>query len=98
MSQWLVDAMIGAFPAGSLPYWLDFSVDGRVVLFSIGAAIFTTLVVGLLPAFRTVRPNLVNDLKEGGRGVSLGRAGQRLQAGLVVRRWRSVSRCWSAPT
>ena len=84
LSQWLVDAMIGAFPERSLPYWLDFTVDGRVVLFSIGAAIFTTFVVGVLPALRTVRPNLVNDLKEGGRGVSLGRAGQRLQAGLVV--------------
>ena len=39
---------------------------------------------GLLPALRTVRPNLVTDLKEGARGVSLGLAGQRLQAGLVV--------------
>ena len=84
LSQWIVDAMIGAFPANSLPYWLDFTIDRRVVLFSIGAAFFTTLVVGLLPAFRTVRPNLVTDLKEGSRGVSLGRAGQRLQAGLVV--------------
>ncbi len=84
MSQWIVDAMIGAFPAGSLPYWLDFTIDGRVLAFSIGVAIFTTLVVGLLPALRTVRPNLVNDLKEGTRGMSLGLAGQRLQAGLVV--------------
>ena len=25
MSQWLVDAMIGAFPPASLPYWLDFT-------------------------------------------------------------------------
>lgn len=84
MSQWLVDAMIGAFPAGSLPYWLDFTIDGRVLLFAIGAAFFTTLVVGVLPALRTLRPNLVHDLKEGSRGASLGRAGQRLQAGLVV--------------
>lgn len=84
LSQWIVDAMIGAFPPNSLPYWLDFTIDQRVVLFSIAAAFFTTLVVGLLPAFRTVRPNLATDLKEGGRGVSLGRAGQRLQAGLVV--------------
>ena len=53
-------------------------------MFAIGAAVFTTLVVGLLPALRTVRPNLVNDLKDGGRGVSLGSAGQRLQAGLAV--------------
>jgi predicted permease len=84
LSQWLVDVMIGAFPERSLPYWLEFSVDARVVLFAVGAAIFTTVVVGLLPALRTVRPNLVNDLKDGGRGVSLGPSGQRLQAGLAV--------------
>lgn len=84
LSQWVVDAMIGAFPAQSLPYWLDVSLDGRIVLFCIGAAAFTTLAVGLVPSLRTVRPNLVNDLKEGGRTASLGRAGQRVQAGLAV--------------
>jgi predicted permease len=84
LSRWLVDAMIGAFPERSLPYWLDFTVDARVLLFATGAAIFTTAVVGLLPALRTVRPNLVNDLKDAGRSVSLGAAGQRLQAALAV--------------
>ena len=73
-----------AFPAGSLPYWFDVCVDWRVALFSIGVAIFTTLAVGVLPSLRAASPNLVNDLKEGGRGVSLGRGGQRLQAGLAV--------------
>jgi putative ABC transport system permease protein len=92
LSQWLVDAMVGAFPPASLPYWLDFTIDGRVVLFAIGAAVFTTVVVGLLPALRTVRPNLVHDLKEGGRALSLGAAGQRLQAGLVI---AQVSLCFA---
>lgn len=84
LSQWVVDAMIGAFPQQSLPYWLDVSIDARVVLFAVGAALFTTVVVGLVPSLRTVRPNLVNDLKEGGRAASLGRSGQRVQAGLAV--------------
>jgi predicted permease len=84
LSQWMVDAMMAAFPPQSLPYWLDVSVDRRVLLFSIGTALFTTLVVGVLPALRTLRPDLVHDLKEGGRGVSLGSAGQKFQAALVV--------------
>ena len=84
LSQWMVDAMIAAFPARSLPYWLDVSVDGHVLLFAIGTAVFTTLVVGVLPALRTLRPDLVRGLKEGGRGLSLGPAGQRFHAGLVV--------------
>ena len=84
LSQWLVDAMMAAFPDRSLPYWIDVSMDARVVAYSIATAVFTTIVVGVLPALRTVRPNLVNDLKEGGRAISLGPAGQRWQAGLVV--------------
>jgi putative ABC transport system permease protein len=84
LSQWLVDAMIGAFPAESLPYWLDVSIDARVVMFSLAAAVFTIVVVGLIPSLRTVRPDLVRDLRDGGRSASLGRAGQHVQAGLAV--------------
>ena len=61
LSQWVVDAMIGAFPPGSLPYWLNFGIDARVMLFAAGAAVFTILVVGLLPALRTVRPEEAHD-------------------------------------
>ena len=83
LAQWMIDALMAAL-GQSLPYWVDVSIDVRVVAFAIASALFTTFVVGVLPALRTVRPHLVNDLKEGGRGVSLGPAGQRLQAGLVV--------------
>lgn len=92
LSQWIVDAMLGMFPPRSLPYWMDFSLDRRVLAFSIGAAALTTFVVGVLPALRTTRPDLVNDLKEGGRAVSLGPGGQRLQAGLVI---AQVALCFS---
>jgi predicted permease len=63
---------------------LNFNLDWRVMTFAAATAMFTTLAVGLLPALRATRPDLVNDLKEGGRGLSLGRAGQRLQAALAV--------------
>ena len=52
--------------------------------FTVVTAVFTTLAVGLWPSLRATRPDLVNDLKEGGRGLSLGRSGQRLQATLAV--------------
>jgi len=84
-SQWAIDWMIASFPEpGTLPYWFTFGIDWRVALFTIGVAIFTTLAVGLLPSIRAAKPDLVNDLKEAGRGLSLGRAGQRLQAALAV--------------
>jgi putative ABC transport system permease protein len=82
-SQWAIDWMIASFPE-ELPYWFEFGVDNTVVAFAVGMAFFTTLAVGLLPSLRAARPNLVNDLKEAGRGISLGRGGQRLQATLAV--------------
>lgn len=82
-SRWAIDWMVASFPE-ELPYWLNFSIDWRVMVFTIATAIFTTLAVGLLPSLRAARPDLVNDLKEGGRGVSLGRGGHRLQAALAV--------------
>lgn len=82
-SQWAVDWIIASFPEEP-PYWFKFGVDGNVVAFAIGTAVFTTLAVGLLPSLRAARPDLVNDLKEAGRGLSLGRGGQRLQATLAI--------------
>ena len=67
-----------------LPYWFTFGIDWRVATFAIGIAIFTTLAVGLLPSLRAAKPDLANDLKEAGRGLSLGRGGQRLQAALAI--------------
>jgi putative ABC transport system permease protein len=82
-SQWAIDWIIASFPE-EIPYWFTFGIDWRVALFAIVVAIFTTLAVGLLPAIRAAKPDLVNDLKEAGRGLSLGRGGQRLQAGLAI--------------
>jgi predicted permease len=82
-SQWAVDWIIASFPE-ELPYWFKFGVDGNVVAFALGTAAFTTLAVGLLPSLRAARPDLVNDLKEAGRGLSLGRGGQRLQTTLAI--------------
>jgi putative ABC transport system permease protein len=82
-SQWAVDWMIASFPE-ELPYWFEFGVDGRVVAFSIATAVFTALAVGLIPAVRAASPDLVNDLKEAARGISLGRGGQRLQTALAI--------------
>ena len=82
-SQWAIDWMIGSFPE-PLPYWFEFGIDLPVVMFTVAVAVFTTLAVGLLPSIRAAKPDLVNDLKEAGRGVSLGRGGQRLQGVLAV--------------
>jgi putative ABC transport system permease protein len=82
-AQWALDAIFRLL-SGDLPYWVTFEVDVRVAIFTIGAAIFTAIAVGLIPSIRAATPDLINDLKEAGRGASLGRAGQRMQATLAV--------------
>jgi len=79
---WAVDAIRVSFPE-ELPYWLRFDVDVRIALFTAGAALFTAIAVGLLPAVRASRPHLVEDLKEGARATP-GHAQQRLQSSLVA--------------
>ncbi|MFP5378952.1 MAG: ADOP family duplicated permease, partial [Vicinamibacteria bacterium] len=79
---WAIDAIRLSFPE-ELPYWLSFEIDATIAAFTVGAAIFTALAVGLAPAIRASRPDLLGDLKDGARATP-GRAQQRLQGGLVV--------------
>src|SRR5262249_344627 len=58
------------------------SVDGTVVAFTIGIALVTGILFGLVPAFSATR--LSNALKEGGRGAVGARASNRLRGTLVV--------------
>ncbi len=61
-----------------IPVVFDFNVDLRVAMFTLGLAVITALVFGLVPAMRASRPDLVEALKDGssllGRG---GRSGLR---------------------
>ncbi len=82
-SLWLLDWVVTRFPEG-LPYWVRFDVDLRVLLFTAGIAAAAAAAIGLMPALRAIRPDLVADLREGGRGASLGRGGRRLQSVLAV--------------
>lgn len=46
--------------------FLDLSIDGNAILFTIGVALVTPMVFGLLPALRTSRADLNQELKQGG--------------------------------
>jgi putative ABC transport system permease protein len=65
------------------PYWYDFSIDGTVLLFVMGLALFSTLASGVLPALRVSGGNVSDALKDESRGASSLRAG-RLSRTLVV--------------
>ena len=73
-----------AVPPYSFPREASVSLDGRVLLFSLGISLFTAILFGLAPALHATRLNLAGSMKEGGRGTGAGRAGQRARSVLVV--------------
>jgi putative ABC transport system permease protein len=72
-----------AIAATNPPYWLDFGLDGTVLLFVVGITLFSTFVSAVLPAIRVSGSNVSEVLKDESRGASSLRGG-RLTRGLVV--------------
>jgi len=63
---------------------LDLAFDMHVLLFTLGISVVTALLVGLVPAIKVAKPNLMDILKVGGRGGSVGWARNRFRSALVV--------------
>ena len=70
--------LIRAFDPGDIPRLADASIDGSVLAITLGAALLTSLITGLVPALRTPYRDLVAALREGERSV----AGDRRTIGL----------------
>ena len=59
-------------------------LDTQVLFFTLAASVFAGLLFGIAPALRGSVTNLVDELREGGRGGTAGASRQRLRQGLVV--------------
>src|SRR5438270_8248042 len=72
VAYWGVDMLVRAFSASPfpLPYWWQFTIDGRVLTFTIAITLVATLASGLVPAYLSARGNAAEIMKEGGRGNS----------------------------
>jgi predicted permease len=77
--EWLTSAIP---PAVQMPYYWDWSLNPRVLVYTSMVAVFTGLIFGLAPALHAARADLHDSLKEGGRGASSSR--DRLRSALVV--------------
>ena len=64
-AQWGVDLFVAVLGAPTGPAWMEFGVDGAVLLFAIGLSIATTVVFGLAPAIRASRVDIRGVLQEG---------------------------------
>lgn len=82
-AAWAIRTLVTVY-ASALPRASEVGVDLRVLLFTLGIAVTTGLVVGLAPAFQATRFNLRATLAEGGKTSDTGSAGGRVRAGLVV--------------
>jgi predicted permease len=68
---WLASRAMSAFdPHLGIPLALNFPIDGRVIAFTLVAAILAGLALGLVPALQGTRGNLTPDLKEGAAATS----------------------------
>jgi len=59
-------------------------MDGTVVVFTILVSLVTGIIFGLVPALQSLRCNVNESLKEGGRGSLGSRRGNRTRAALVI--------------
>jgi putative ABC transport system permease protein len=77
--QWLTASIP---PQSQAPYYIDWSMNPRIVVYTGLIALVTGVVFGLAPALQAARTNLQESLKD--RGVSAGGSRNRMRATLVV--------------
>jgi putative ABC transport system permease protein len=65
------------------PFWFDFGIDGRVLLFVLGVTLLATFLSGVMPAIRAANANVNEILKDDSRGASSFRGG-RLTRAIVI--------------
>jgi putative ABC transport system permease protein len=63
---------------------LDLGFDSHVLLFTLSIALLTAILIGVAPALKAARPNLIEVLKVGGRGNTVGWANSPFRSMLVV--------------
>ncbi len=83
LAFWGVRSLIAASPA-IIPRVADVSIDGPVLLMTLGITAATAIAFGLVPALRAARVHLADAFKDGDRGSSEGRGRNRLRSALVA--------------
>jgi putative ABC transport system permease protein len=79
-----IKALVAAIPDGAIPSEAVIGLNVPVLLFSLGAAVFTALLFGLVPALQTVKRDMAEPLKDSGKGVSGGFRRGKLRSALVL--------------
>jgi putative ABC transport system permease protein len=88
LTLWSTGFLVSLFPKNianlNLPQVEEIPINGRVMGFTIIAALATGIIFGIVPALQSARVDLNNTLKETGSSVAAGLRGGRFRGGLVV--------------
>lgn len=83
LAVWGVELLV-TLSAGSIPPTAQVRIDATVLAFTLLTSVFTGVLFGLAPALRTMKLNLSESLKEGGRSGGDGAQRNRTRSVLVV--------------
>jgi predicted permease len=83
LARWGFGALLTLLPA-DIPRLDGITLDPSVLLFTLGAALFTGILFGLMPALDASRTDLTGAIKTGGRGVAGSGRSRRTREMLVV--------------
>ena len=83
LAVWGLD-LLRSIGTQTVPRLAEVNLDMRVLLVTLGTAVATGIVIGLIPALATGKPELTEALKEGGRGSTSGIRRNRLRNALVI--------------
>jgi putative ABC transport system permease protein len=79
-----IKGLVAAIPDGAIPREAVIRLNIPVLLFSLAIAGFTAMLFGLAPAWQVARRDIVEPLKDSGKGVSGGFRHGKLRGTLVV--------------
>ncbi|MGB7439259.1 MAG: ABC transporter permease, partial [Candidatus Acidiferrum sp.] len=69
LAAWGTKAALKVLPE-ALPRADEIHLDGRVLLFTLGASVLAGILFGLVPAFKSAHTDIQGTLREGGRGLT----------------------------
>ena len=81
---WWTMGVLGKIAFPFLPRSQEIRIDSRVLLFTVGVSILTSVVFGLIPSLQAGKTDVQETLKEGGNTMSAGVVGGWLRPMLVV--------------
>ena len=82
-AMWGLDLVTAAIPI-EIPYWMKYSIDSRVLVFTVLVSLATGTLFGLAPALQASKTDVNETLKEGGRGASGGLRRNKARNMLVI--------------